>query len=214
MDNITGIILAGGKSQRMGYNKALAILDGKPLIEHVRINMMEVSTSIYISNGSSKLSYMNLPMIEDEHPNLGPLGGIYSALKSSPTVYSLILSCDMPLVTPYYLRYLAEEANRCKALITIATDKHGRPQPLCGIYHRDLVPFIETLIVQKKLKLMSLLEKMNAHLVEYNSEHSSFQNLSFISINTPEALLEAQKIYTTFHPTIDAEEQKCQKRSI
>ena len=99
MDKITGIILAGGVSRRLGYrNKALLKIGHKSVIEHIIAALAEVTEDILlITNSPGEYEHLGLPMFEDILPGSGSLGGIYTGLKVSKTHHNLIVACDIPL---------------------------------------------------------------------------------------------------------------------
>jgi len=104
--DITGIILAGGKSSRMGQDKGLKLHDGIPFIKHI-INALEpVTSNIFIITNSKEHQIFGLPCIPDIIKSQGPVGGIYTALKHTKTQQNLILSCDVPFVTSFVLENL------------------------------------------------------------------------------------------------------------
>ena len=98
-NNITGIILSGGTSSRMGENKALLQLGKKKVIEHITDLMCSIFANvILITNTPNEYEFLNLPMYEDIFKVGGPLAGIHSGLVNSKTEENFILSCDMPLM--------------------------------------------------------------------------------------------------------------------
>ncbi|MCW0482300.1 molybdenum cofactor guanylyltransferase [Gaoshiqia sediminis] len=196
--DITGIILAGGQSHRMGFNKALAMLDGKPLIEFVVDNLRKITQSLILSTGSEFFEYKNLQVVPDLHPGFGPLGGICSALKSSKTNLNLVLSCDMPLVSSSFLSFLAEEARRHPAPITLPVDKYGYWQPLCAVYRKDVLPALYEALSRNELKIITAIRETHPRVIQFMEWHPSFQNMSFLSINTPEALKQAESVLDIF----------------
>ncbi|MCF6240761.1 MAG: molybdenum cofactor guanylyltransferase, partial [Bacteroidales bacterium] len=95
-NNITGIILCGGKSKRMGSNKALLQLNGKCIINYVTELLSNFCNEIIISTNSHELAFLKTELVADEFQTIGPIAGIYSALKHSKTEKNIILSCDTP----------------------------------------------------------------------------------------------------------------------
>lgn len=97
--DITGIVLAGGQSRRMGFNKAEAEMNGESMLIRMIHKMKAVTPTILVSSGAVTYTNISLPQIPDEFPQCGPLGGIYSVLKTSNTSLNLFVSCDIPLVS-------------------------------------------------------------------------------------------------------------------
>lgn len=146
--DITGIILSGGKSSRMGVNKSLLVINGKTIIERVRDLMKSIfSEVLLITNEPDEYLFLGINIYQDIYKGYGPLAGIHSGLIHSATKRNFIISCDIPLMTIKMIKYLVEF--KTDKLITIAK-ADGFIQQLAGIYHRDiLVPVEETLIAQQ-----------------------------------------------------------------
>lgn len=106
-DDITGIILAGGKSSRMGQNKALLDFKGKTVIEHVISTVSNLfNRVIIITNSPADYTHLGFEIFTDFYANLGPLAGIHSGLVNSKTERNFIISCDIPLVTSDVINYI------------------------------------------------------------------------------------------------------------
>ena len=153
---MNGFVLAGGRSTRMGTDKALLHYAGLPLIEHA-INLLKAAGVVpHIVGARPDLSAF-APVIEDLHPGCGPLGGIESALAASSSDANLLLPVDLPLLPPVFLRYLLERASITRASATIPT-LGGRPEPLCAAYRRDLLTGIHASIKSGDYKVMHAIE--------------------------------------------------------
>lgn len=147
-NNITGIILSGGTSSRMGENKALLPLGKKRVIEHV----IDLMTSIFanvilITNTPEEYKFLDLPMYEDVFKVGGPLAGIHSGLENSKTEKNFILSCDMPLM----------ESDIIKSIIEFNTDEpvtvcksEGFIQHLAGSYSKSISQTAGRLLQQEE----------------------------------------------------------------
>jgi molybdopterin-guanine dinucleotide biosynthesis protein A len=135
---LTGFVLTGGKSSRMGTDKALLRLpDGATLLEHAVAVLSSVASEVRIIGSREKYGATTATMIvEDIYPNRGPLGGIHAALLSSDTELNLVLAVDTPAVTPALLEYLVSQAEASDALVVVP-DIEGRLQPLCAVYRQD-----------------------------------------------------------------------------
>jgi molybdenum cofactor guanylyltransferase len=138
-DEVTGVVLAGGKSKRMGQDKALLMLNGKPLIQHVAQALQAVFAEVIVSANSTVYNFLDLPVARDVYPDYGPLGGIHAALGSVKTPYIFVAPCDTPLLVPAIVEKLL--AGAAPDLITIASTA-DRLQPSVGVYpvgcHSDL----------------------------------------------------------------------------
>ncbi|HEX4005847.1 MAG TPA: molybdenum cofactor guanylyltransferase [Acidobacteriaceae bacterium] len=131
-------ILAGGKSSRMGRDKALLDLDGQPLIAHAvaRLNALGMPPRIC---GSRPDLARFAEVISDNLSDAGPLAGIEAALTVSDEDLNLFLPVDLPGLPLEFLRWLAARANASQVAATFPT-LAGRPQPLCAVYSRRLLP--------------------------------------------------------------------------
>src|SRR4051812_31899843 len=107
-NEITGIILAGGKSSRMGYDKGLAVLNGSKMIDQVYASLKKVVDKVIIVSNTDSYNYLNVPVYQDLYKDKGPIGGIYTGLSHSTTEKNIIVACDMPFVTEAFLKQLSE----------------------------------------------------------------------------------------------------------
>lgn len=139
--DIEGFILAGGRSSRMGSDKALLQIGGKLIIksiaDSIRKGLCTRRISLVTAFGSQKPSlttiYPELPQISDIHENLGPVGGLHASLASSRSEWIAVVSCDLPFVTGALFERLSQFAQPgIDTVIPVQTD--GFPQPLCGLY--------------------------------------------------------------------------------
>ena len=103
---ITGVILAGGKSSRMGTDKGLLELNGKPLIQYAIDTLKSIGLEIIIISNNSDYEQFGFPVYPDIIPDKGPIGGVYTALSYSSTEKNLIVSCDTPFLSKKLLNYL------------------------------------------------------------------------------------------------------------
>ena len=197
-NDITGFILAGGKSTRMGTNKSLLRIGGKTIIEHV-VNLMKdlFNELILITNQQDEFSFLNLTMLEDIYKNAGPLAGIHSALVHTQTEKNFIISCDMPLMSTDVIKYLVEYPT--EKPITIAR-ADGFIQQLCGVYYKSLVPFIEEIIKnnstvgdernpeqgKRGCSVLELVKNVPATIIDIEKEYQDYGPGTFYNMNRPE----------------------------
>lgn len=190
---ITGIILAGGQSNRMETNKAFVRLHGKPLISYALDALTAVTPKVILSVGPEEISYNDLPVVHDLYPGCGPAVGICSALRFSETDMNLIISCDMPFVPTGLLKFLVEEARVHRADVTLPVDEHGYWQTLCAIYRKSILPEMEKSIMQKKLKLRTIVKEVNSRIIPVGKGHQHYCSNAFLNLNTPEIIKQAEK---------------------
>ncbi len=165
----TAIILAGGNSSRMGEDKGLMLIDGKPMIQHVIDTVKGVVENVIIITNNSAYEKFGFLVIPDEIKGKGPLGGIYTGLLHSTTQLNLVLSCDIPYVNASLLNLLVSHSEGSD--ITIVKKDEVTHQ-LMGVFSKKcLIPF-KNAIDNDELKLISLFKKQNLNVID-GSQYSS-----------------------------------------
>jgi molybdenum cofactor guanylyltransferase len=193
--NITGIILAGGKSTRMGKNKSLLPLIGKTVIEGVVELMQSIfDYVIIITNTPEEYSFIDIPMYRDIYEYKGPLAGIHSGLSHSDTDNNFIISCDIPLMNKTMIKYIIDY--KTDKLITVCK-ADGFIQQLAGRYSKSVLPvaedFLKTNVAEtrnqnqakQKCKVLSLLDEVGVEIIEAEKLDIYHQYL-FYNMNRPE----------------------------
>ena len=190
--HVTGVILAGGQSRRMGQNKALMSLGGVRLIDRVVSVMGEVCAELLmVTNSPDVYADLGINMVGDVWPNKGSLGGIYSALYHATTPYCLVVACDMPFLQAATLRYLIEQI---EAYDVVLPEIDGEPQPMHAIYSRACLEPIAQRLEANRLRIVGFLPDVKvrtvtaAELREFDPDLLAFQNL-----NTPEDMAAAAR---------------------
>ena len=195
---VTGVILAGGRSRRMGQNKALMRLGDEPLIAHV-IRQMESVTDelLLITNEPNPYTVLGLPMYADILPDMGALGGIYTGLTYAANSAVICVGCDMPLLQPNLLSHLTTLLGDYDAVVP-CVEAVDRPTPvfqtLSAVYSKRCLPVIDEMLAAGELRVHALYDRIDARIVEPH-EWQAFdpQGLSFFNINTPEDFEKANK---------------------
>lgn len=179
-EDITGVVLAGGKSSRFGSNKALAILDEHTLLERTLNRLKPFCRTLLVSGNYPEYKEYACRQVYDVFPGMGPLGGIYSALKQADTSHVLFLTCDMPFITESLLKRLT--GNEPPADITVWKQKDGSLQLFPALYTRSVLPLVEQHIHSHRLSIRSLLPEVNAGMlaIEDNEEHA-FLNVNHLN---------------------------------
>jgi molybdopterin-guanine dinucleotide biosynthesis protein A len=156
---VAGYVLAGGKSSRMGTDKALLRLGGKPLIEHAVTKLRRICSDVHILSSNSKLS-LYAPLVPDLHAGCGPLGGIEAALAHSTHPWNLFFPVDLPFVPSAFLNdWVRTIVNRRGMRIRIALfSVLGVPQPTLLLIHRDAVSHIARAVSRGEFKLFPVLQ--------------------------------------------------------
>ena len=153
---MNAFVLAGGQSTRMGRDKALLEWQGRPLIEHALGKLRALGIAPRILGTRPDLERF-APVIHDNVPGCGPLGGIEAALSLTDADLNLFLPVDLPLLPTEFLLWLIARATLTEAAATIPQIE-GHPQPLCAIYHRSLLPGIRFALEQGDGKVMRAVE--------------------------------------------------------
>ena len=159
--SISGFVLAGGRSSRMGRDKALISLAGKPLIEHAVLKLRRICVDVRILSNDAALAAF-APVLPDIHPNCGPIGGIEAALTCTAHDWNMFLPVDMPLLPAALLNLWIEQklappnTTRPGIQIFAAAD---RPQPGLCLVHKAVLPLIARAIRREEFALISAFEE-------------------------------------------------------
>ena len=141
VENVTAFVLAGGKSSRMGSDKALLTVGEQTLLTQALRTASAAANTVRIS-GSKERYGKSGDVVEDMYENCGPLGGIHASLSATSTDLNLMLSVDMPRMTSEFLKWLLERAGASPELI-IVPHAAGGPQPLRIADHKRAAPPVD-----------------------------------------------------------------------
>jgi molybdopterin-guanine dinucleotide biosynthesis protein A len=190
--DFTAAIIAGGKSIRMGSNKALMRVGGVLMIERVVNALRDLGQreTILITNTPDVYAFLNLTMIADALPDTGSLGGIYTAILHSAAPYTLVAACDMPFLNPALLHYLIERQTEAAAPYdVIAPRVDGYPEGMHALYSKACLAPIRARLDARQLKIIGFYDDVKTRYVDEDEwraldpDGKSFQN-----INTPDEL--------------------------
>ena len=195
-------ILAGGKSSRMGSDKGLVMLDGYPLVERIIRQISHLFEDIFIvTNKPEGYSQFGYPIVGDVIRDVGPLGGVYTALDYDKNDYTLILSCDMPFVCQGILVYLLDIVEKYQAVVP-RMDKLSHPEPLRALYRNDCLKQIYNYLKTGGRKAIGFYDEIDVRYVERKEiEDIDPGAMSFFNANTPYDLVEAGRL-TKYYPLI------------
>jgi molybdenum cofactor guanylyltransferase len=186
----SAFVLAGGKSTRMGADKAFVLLDGRTLLARMLDLSRQVASNVYIVGDPAKFAPFS-PTIEDIFPGCGPLGGIHAALRSSHTDLNVVLAVDVPFVSIALLDYLISRARNSDANVTLVRAAGGF-QPLCAVYRRSFADVAEKALQTGDYRINALFNETSAQVIEEAElEIAGFSPRIFRNLNTPEELAEA-----------------------
>jgi len=190
MNPPTGIILAGGRSERMGTNKALLPLPGHPpetFLDHLVSTLAPCCAEVLlVARDQAQFAGVVLPcarVVFDQKPGSGPLMGLYSGLSAMQTNFALVVAVDMPFVQPALLDFLLAHYQQDTLLVPVV---EGVPQVLLALYPRSILPLVEELLQQGKRAPRSVLEVASVHYIEEAQLRQADPQLrSFVGVNTP-----------------------------
>ncbi len=194
----TAFILAGGKSSRMGRDKAFLQLRDETLLAHALKLSAAITKEVKIVGDATKFSAFGR-VVEDVYPNRGPLGGIHAALSTSSTDLNLMLAVDLPFVGADFLQYLLARARESTAIVTLPRAAGGL-QPLCAVYRRPFAEIAEEALRNGRNKIDSLFAKAGTCVIEDDElVRAGFSSEMFRNLNTPDDLEKAQSSHCQGH---------------
>jgi molybdopterin-guanine dinucleotide biosynthesis protein A len=182
---VSGVILAGGQSRRMGENKALMSLGGRRLIDRVVGVLREVFDDLLmVTNSPEVYADVGVPMVDDVLLGKGSLGGIYSAIYHVTTPYCFVVACDMPFLNAALIRYLVAQRVGYDVVIP---DIHGDMQPLHAVYGKACLQPIRRRLEADRLKIIGFLPDVRVRTVTADDlRHVDPALQAFRNLNTPE----------------------------
>lgn len=179
-ENAAAIILAGGKSSRMGRDKSLLSTCNLSLIGKIVCQLKDHFPEIIIgANDEEKYRFLNLPVIPDLEKGKGPLMGIYSTLLSSKHEINFVVACDIPDINMKYVKELIRQAESHQ--IVIPTWKDGKHEPLFAVYTKSILNNIKYLLEAGHRKISLLFEQVDVKYLPLPDNIKWYRNL-----NTPE----------------------------
>jgi molybdenum cofactor guanylyltransferase len=183
-NTLTGVILAGGSSSRMGRDKALIPIEGVPMIQRIAETMRTVFETVYIvSDHFEQYSFLHLPGVRDTHSGCGPLGGVHTALSTLNSAAIFVLASDTPFVPKELITYIIHEASDTPVCVAREGE---RIHPLCGVYQRICLPALTACVASGRLKMMPFLEEVGATLLPVDARLSWYHVNLLLNINTPD----------------------------
>jgi len=185
MTDLTAFVLAGGKSTRMGSDKALLPWKDGTLLAHAMKLTAALTSNSYIVGDSTKFASYGA-VIEDIYRDRGPLGGIHAALLSTKTDLNLMLAVDLPLIDPQFLQFMVGVARNSDAAVTVPY-ADGVSQPLCAVYRREFTQPAAQALQAGKNKIDALFVKVKTRIIESDEfMRVGFAPAMFRNLNTPE----------------------------
>ncbi len=186
---IGALLLVGGNSRRMGQDKAQLPYGNGTFLSHTAAVLQNFEEKL-LSVGPRTYTLPGWVSVPDDFPNRGPIGGLYSALRRCRSDALLVLPCDLPYFPRGLVEYLTSFSDAgWRAWVLKSRD--GRLQPLCGVYTRQCLPFLEQMLAEENGRMSTLLERAEAHVLEM--AYTRFPDFVLGNVNTPQ---EYQKLKT------------------
>jgi molybdopterin-guanine dinucleotide biosynthesis protein A len=193
--DVAAVLLAGGRSRRMGSDKALLPLDGMPMVQRIAGRLREVTDEVLLSAGDpSAYGFLQLPFVPDRFPDRGPMAGLHAAMLHTSRPRVLLLACDLPRVSAVLLRHAIRQANGFDIVVPVTSD--GCPHPVCAVYGRACLPTLERNLQAGDNRLVSLLDEPGLQIRRWHIAEDGFSDAELSDIDHPqdfEALLRARK---------------------
>ena len=183
-DATSAIILAGGKSSRMGRPKALLPFDGEPLIAHIVRSFKELFADVVVVIAPDQvLPALPVTVVRDEVAYRGPVSGIYHGLNAAKGEASFVGSCDIPFLNLSLISHLVSQVHNHDVVVPYWA---GRYQPLFALYRKNVVPFLRDQLRRDELRPIFLFDKVRTRKID-EAEIRRFdpEGLSFLNMNTP-----------------------------
>ncbi len=183
--DVTGIILAGGKSLRFGRNKAIEKIAGMTLVERVIRRLSAITHEIILVTNEDNNQFAEFNFVDvvtDIYPAKGPLGGIYTGLSSSHSVANIVVACDMPFLNTELLGHMVNLLHGFDAVIP--RWQNNQIEPLHGIYAISCAPVMKKQLENNRLSISECLKEMRirfleqAEFIKFDPESRSFFNIN------------------------------------
>lgn len=185
MQHIGAIVLAGGKSVRMGQDKALLPWNGTTLLEHCVANLRELTSNIVIvADRADRYALSGCRMAADLYPDAGPVGGIVTGLTALGEGRHIVIACDMPFVRTELLRLLLDSAT--EDWDAVVPEIGGQIEPLCAVYRSSAIPPLRRFLDSGQRAAQRAVQSLHTRFLgEDNLRHADPNLISFTNLNTP-----------------------------
>ena len=185
-EKITGILLAGGMSSRMGREKGSMLIGKRMMYEYPLAILESVCDKILISSCQPLPGQSTHPTVCDQVREIGPIGGIHTCLEHSSTDLNIILSYDMPMVNEGLLRYLIAQSQGWDMLVPAMHPE--RPEPLCALYRKSMTGIFGKMIEEKKYAVHQLIPMVSSLVLNIKPEMKFYHPDLFLNINRKDDL--------------------------
>lgn len=195
---ISGVVLAGGRSERFGTDKAFLPICDEPLVARVVRTLASLSDDlIVVTNTPAPYAALALPvrLVGDEQPGQGSLMGVYSGLRQARHTHALVVACDMPFLSQPLLRYMTALITCCDVVVP---EVNGMLEPLHAIYGEGSLPPMARLLAGGERKIIRFFPEVRVRVVkECEIDRFDPDHLSFLNVNTREDWDRIQEMLST-----------------
>jgi molybdenum cofactor guanylyltransferase len=190
----TAVVLAGGKSSRMGRPKALLLFDDEPLIVHIVRTLNRIfSKTVVVAAPEQELPPLPAIVVRDEISYQGPVGGIYYGLRAAGGQFSFVTSCDVAFLNTALISHLVSQISEYDVVVPYWQERF---QPLHTVYRTSVLPLLKEQLDRRELRPVYLFDKVRTCKVgEGEIRRFDPEGLSFLNMNTPEDYAEALKYW-------------------
>ena len=199
---VSGIVLAGGKSRRLGRDKAIEPVGGEPLLSRVigRLSQVAEQTVVVVAD-TERASQLPLPrsakVAVDLYPGGGSLGGIFTGLSAADGEWGIVVACDMPFLNVELFRHMLTLRDGVDAVVPVL---EGRPEPTHAVYSKACLPHMESRLQADDLKIARFFDEVQVSYVsQVDVEKRDPDHLSFFNVNTQEDLDTALSLVASGH---------------
>jgi molybdopterin-guanine dinucleotide biosynthesis protein A len=197
---VSGFVLAGGASRRMGFDKARLPLGSESMVDRQIRSLRAICRSVSIIGPPDRFPDAGVPVYEDDIPGKGPLGGIHTGLRRARTDFSLFLSCDMPLMDARFLRYLCEQALVSRASATVPPPWAKGVYPLCAVLRRRVLSTVRSSLSLGQNQVGRFFKKVQRRTIsKAEFTHAGFSPRIFYNANTPEEYEKVRRQIEAIH---------------
>src|SRR5208282_1385285 len=186
MEGIDGFVLAGGKSSRMGQDKALIRLEGRPLVLRAMEILRPFVDQITLLAPAGRYENLGLPVVADKWPDQGPLAAVCTGLLSSPAEWNIFLACDLPLVSRQFLQLLVKRVKATRSDAVVPRTKEGW-QPLSAAYHSRCRTVFARAVQEGRRSIIGLFDEVPVEVITHDEMVSTgVSEGELTNVNTPE----------------------------
>lgn len=183
--DLAAVLLAGGQSCRMGFDKAFLRVGGKSVAQLLAARLRTLTDQVLLSaNDPSAYTPLGLPIVLDIYAGSGPMAGLHAAMLHSQRPLMLVLACDLPRVPAVLLRNIIESSPGFDAVIPITPD--GGLHPVCAVYRRTCLPVVERNLRSGMHRMVSLLDEPGLRVRQLTAAEGGFSDTDLLDLNSPD----------------------------